>query len=431
MALCVLATSITGVFSVAGAVVDQRLDSLSRSHQFITTGGQKLSHEDIDSLTKTIYGFYYSQFRHSQDPEAPYFMFISKEANVMMGIGGVVRMRGWYDWGGAIPSNGFVPALIPIPSDPANSRKLGTTPAGTSLFFRLMGSSKVLGDYQLYIEANFNGYHSRDFELKKAYAQLRDFTIGYAPSTFSDPAALPPTVDAQGPTNKISPTAVLVRWMPEFGRWSIALSLESPDGVISVDDKTTSKSGQWLPDGALFLQYGWTRGQHVRLSGIIRGLSYRDLVAQRNRTIAGWGVQLSSVAHPWSPVTTYLSASYGRGYGSLCNDLMAVTSDLVPDVEMPGTLYAPDGWGYCAGVQYNFTPELFCSAQFSQTHLLLRKADTKPDSYKYGWCASANVFWNLTRRLQIGAEIDIAKRQNESGEHRYARRVGAMIQFSF
>lgn len=78
----------------AGAsAVDEHLDSLSHSRQFITTGGQTLSRAEADSLTRVIYGFYYNQFRHSQDPDAPYFMFISKEANVMMGIGGVVRMR--------------------------------------------------------------------------------------------------------------------------------------------------------------------------------------------------------------------------------------------------------------------------------------------------------------------------------------------------
>lgn len=416
----------------AGAsAVDEHLDSLSHSRQFITTGGQTLSRAEADSLTRVIYGFYYNQFRHSQDPDAPYFMFISKEANVMMGIGGVVRMRGWYDWGGAIPANGFAPALIPIPADPARSRHLGTSPSGTSLYFRLIGTNKVLGEYQLYIEANFNGYSSRDFKLKKAYAQLHDFTVGYAPSTFSDPAAIPPTVDAQGPSNKISPTAVLVRWMPQFGKWSLAISAETPDGVISVDDTFTAKSSQWLPDGAAFVQYGWASGQHIRLAGAVRGLSYRDLVAQRNRTVAGWGLQLSSVAHPWHPVTTYLSACYGHGIGSITNDLMVVTSDLEADNNTPGRLYATAGWGYCAGVQYNFTPDLFCSAQFSQTTLQKKSGHQLPDDYKYGWCASANIFWNPTPRLQLGAEIDFAKRENQSGAHRYARRAGALVQFSF
>ncbi|MDE5633442.1 MAG: hypothetical protein K2I51_02100, partial [Muribaculaceae bacterium] len=108
-----------------------------------------------------------------------------------------------------------------------------------------------------------------------------------------------------------------------------------------------------------------------------------------------------------------------------------VTSDLEPDNNTPGRLYATAGWGYCAGVQYNFTPALFCSAQFSQTTLQKKSGHQLPDDYKYGWCASANIFWNPTPRLQLGAEIDFAKRENASGAHRYARRAGALVQFSF
>ena len=55
-----------------------------------------------------------------------------------------------------------------------------------------------------------------DFSLKKAYATLNDWTIGYASTTFSDPQALPPSVDAQGPNNKMDATAVLVRYMHTF-----------------------------------------------------------------------------------------------------------------------------------------------------------------------------------------------------------------------
>lgn len=52
-------------------------------------------------------------------------------------------------------------------------------------------------------------------------------------------------------------------------------------------------------------------------------------------------------------------------------------------------------------------------------------------NYKYGLYGAANVFWNLTPRIQVGAEFNIGKRQNFNGMRRWARRVGAMCQFSF
>lgn len=410
--------------------VDIQIDSLVHRSRVIPMDGGTLTKEERDSVYGLVSAYYYDQFRHTQDPDAPYFMFMSKDAGFMMGIGGVVRMRGWYDWGGAIPANGFVPALIPIPSDPASPRKFGTTPAGTALFLRMSGRNRVLGNYQLYIEANFNGYKSRDFKLKKAYAQVRDFTVGLASSTFSDPAALPPTVDAQGATNKVSPTSVLVRYMPVFGKFSFGVSLETPDASIGADGINTRPSSTWLPDGAALVQYEWARGQHVRLSGIIRQLGYRNLIEQKNVDKVGWGVQLSSVARPVSPVTTYLTFNCGAGYGSLCNDLIAVANDLIANPDKPGDLYAPFALGYCLGVQYNFKPNLYSTIQFSQTRYL-PSHDISPDSYKYGYCLTVNLFWNPVERMQVGAEFDFGKRQNFSRDHRYARRVGALVQFSF
>lgn len=435
VAMTVVAGASAQSQGVASAVttlhpVEMQLDSLVCRTRLIPVDGGKLTPNERDSVYGLVSAYYYDQFRHSQDPDAPYFIFLSKDAGLMMGIGGVVRMRGWYDWGGAIPANGFVPALIQIPGDPASPRKFGTTPAGTALFFSVIGENDKLGNYRLYVEANFNGYKSRDFKLKKAYAQVRDFTVGLASSTFSDPAAIAPTVDAQGATNKISPTNVLVRYMPTFGKFTFGVSAETPEASVGADGVNTRPTSSWLPDVAALVQYEWDKGQHVRLAGIVRTLGYRNLIEQRNVNKAGWGLQLSSVARLVSPVTTYLTFNCGAGYGSLCNDLIAVTNDLIADPEHTGELYAPFSLGYCVGVQYNFRPNLFSTVQFSQTRYMPSR-DISSDNYKYGYCLTANIFWNPIERMQLGAEFDFGKRQNFSGEHRYARRVGALVQFSF
>lgn len=416
--------------SVAPSLVDVQIDSVKQTSKVVSIEGKKLSPEEVDSIYQLITTFYYDQFRHVQDPYSPYFLFMSKGADLTMGIGGVVRMRGWYDWGGAIPVNAFAPALIPIPENPLQERKFGTTPAGTTLFMQMIGRNRVIGDYGLYIEANFNGYEGRGFHLKKAYAMIRNFTVGYANSTFSDPAALAPTVDAQGATNKLAKTNVLVRYMPSWGPWSVGVSAETPDAVIGADGMNTRATSQWLPDFAALVQYQWARGQHVRLAGIIRTLGYRDMILEKNFNKVGWGLQLSSVAHPAYPLTTYLTFNCGNGYGSLCNDLIAVVTDLIPNPEKAGELYAPFAFGYAVGLQYNFRRNIFASAQFSQTRML-PSHEISPDAYKYGYCLNVNCFWNPVERLQVGVEFDWGKRQNFSRQHRFARRVGTMVQFSF
>lgn len=423
------------IYAQSGSAVDQQISEVIENTKVIHIDGKPAESEkmqqELDSVRRLILTFYYDQFRHSQDPDAPYFLFMSKDAKLAMGIGGCVRMRGYYDWGGAIPASGFAPYLIPMTPDPANDRAFGTTPAGTSLFFRVIGRYKHIGHYQLYIEGNFNGYNGRDFHLKKAYAIVNDWTIGYAASTFSDPAATPPTVDAQGPSNKISPTSVLVRWMPVVKeKWIFALSAETPATAIGADGTNTKVVTSWLPDFAAFAEYQWAPGQHVRLSGIVRTLSYRDLVAQKNYNPVGWGIQLSSVAHPAYDWTTYANISYGHGEASLGGDLQIGKYDLVADPEAAGRLYAPASLGWCVGLQYNIRPNLFVSASASMSHYMPRSG-ALPTEYKNGLFTDVNVFWNLTPRIQVGAEYDLGRRQNVSGETRWAQRIGAMAQFSF
>lgn len=411
------------------ALTDTHLDSTVRDHKLIFFG--KGEEPAPDSTATLIYKFYEDQFRHFSDPLAPYFLFLSKDSKLAMGIGGCVRMRGYFDWGGALPAPGFAPYLIPMRKDPLRMKYLGTTPAGSALFFRVIGRNKRLGDYQLYIEANFNGYEARDFHLKKAYAIINDFTIGYANSTFSDPMALPPTVDASGPNAKLSATNVLVRWMHNFKKgFSIAASVETPSNQIDVTVDTTAKVSQYIPDIAAFGQYSWGRSNHVRLAGILRTHSYRNLLLGRNRNVLGWGVQASTALHPIPEITVYGAFNFGHGYASLGGDWLMGNYDLVPDPDRPGKLYSPFCYGGYGAVQYNFTPDLFVSATFGGSRYDPSKG-AAPSEYKEGLYFAANVYWYLTQRISCAAEFNLGRRENFDGESRWARRVGLMAQFSF
>lgn len=423
-------TCMTSWSASTKTLTEQHIDSLVNSTRVINLSGL---YSDIpDEATRNrIEEFYYDQFRHSQNPDAPYFLFMSKDSMMLMGIGGTVRMRAYYDWDGAMPTPAFLPIQIPMPVDPLNEKHLGTTPAGTCLFFRMLGHAHRIGEYQLYIEANFNGYNARDFHLKKAYGIVGDFTIGYASSTFSDPAAVPPTVDAGGPNNKMDHTTVLVRYMPQLTRNVLfAASIENPDTEIGADGSLTKARASFMPDFATMIQYSWSRLQHVRLSAVVRSLPYRDMQSQRNYNATGWGVQLSAITTPCYAITTYLTANYGAGYAGMGGDLLVGAYDLITNPDRPGKLYAPRSLGWNIGLQYNLRHNLFITLSAAQTRFL-PSHDINPDEYKYGLMGSINVFWNPLPRIQVAAEFNYAKRQNFSGAHRYARRLGLMAQITF
>lgn len=410
-------------------LTDIAMDSIIANHKIIYFG--KGEEPEKDSVNVIIKKFYEDQFRHYNDPLAPYFLFLSKDSKLAMGMGGCVRMRGYFDWGGAIPSPGFAPYLIPMEPEPTRKRQLGTTPAGTALFFRVIGTNKLLGEYQLYIEANFNGYETRDFRLKKAYGIINDWTFGYTNSTFSDPGAVPPTVDASGPNAKIGATSVLVRWMHNLPKgFTIAASVEQPSDQIKVIPEKTEKVLQYIPDVAAFCQWSSPQLGHVRLAGIYRSLPYRDIIAGKNHNKTGWGVQLSSMIHPTRSITLYGMMNGGHGYASLGGDWLMGAYDLVENPDVPGTLYAPLCFGGYFGAQYNFTPAVFASATFGGARYK-PSHDVSPDEYKRGLYMTANVFWNITPRISCAAEFDLGQRLNFNGEYRWAKRLGAFVCFSF
>lgn len=415
--------------AVASHPYDVQIDSLKQSHRIIYFGeGVRPSNDSVRNLVNL---FYYDQFQHSQDPRAPYFLFMSKDDQLAMGIGGVVRMRGWYDWAGVIPYNGFIPYAISVPKDEIHRKKISSTPAGTALFFRVIGRHSQFGNYQLYIECNFDGYQSRDFHLKKAYATVNDWTVGYAPSSFCDPATYPPVVDAQGPAAMIQTTAVLVRWQHNLSKnWSIASSVEMPSSQIGGDNATAMAIDDWFPNVATFGQYQWGKNDHIRLSAIMRVLPYRDIIANENRNKIGWGLQLSSVIRALEPVTIYATINGGRGYSSMTGDLIMGNFDLINDPDQPGRMYAPEAFAWFTSVQYHFRPNLFASATIGQERFL-PSSSVDGDTYKYGLYSAFNLYWNPTPRLQLAAETNFGKRKNFNGESNWARRACLMVQFSF
>lgn len=403
---------------------------LKESHKILYVGGddQPASQDSIEDI---INSFYVDQYRHFQDPLAPYFLLMSKDAKLAMGIGGAVRMRGWYDFAGSIPTNGFIPYMIPVPKDPAQRRGIGGTPDGTAIFMRVIGRNPTLGDIVGYIQGNFQG-DGHTFKLKKAYVQLKGFTVGYAPTTLQDPDAEAPTIDGAGQNGLLSTTRLLVRWDHDFGKspWSMAAAVEMPSSQADTDDELTKKISDWFPDIVAFAQYNLPHSGHLRLTGQLRVLPYRDLVVGKNRNEIGWALQLSGVAYPVNRLALYLEANTGKGYESAMGDLSIDNFDLVANTDTPGRLYTPLSMGLNVGAKYSFLPNLYAGLALGEAHYF-PKYGVRGDSYKYGLYGAVNLFYEPTPRMQVGVEYLIGSRHNFNHEHASANRIDALFQFSF
>lgn len=436
-ALCATAQTHTDSLPTSGMTLatntadEIRTETLKNSHKILLLPASGTDKASDDSIMHLISRFYVDQYRHFQDPLAPYFLFMSKDAKLAMGIGGAVRMRGWSDFGGSIPTNGFIPYMIPVPKDPSQRRKLDGTPDGTSLFLRIIGRNRLLGDIVCYVQGNFQG-DGHTFKLKKAYTQFMGFTIGYAPSMIEDSEAEAPTIDGAGQNGLAKDARMLVRWDRSFRNspWSMAACLEMPRSRVGSDDMTTQALSDWFPDILAFGQYNWADGSHVRFTGMMRVLPYRDLVSGKNRNRIGWMAQISGVVYPMNRLALYCVANTGQGYASLLTDLAIGKFDLVAEPDIRGRMYAPFALGLNIGAKYNFRHNLFAGLALSESRYFPR-LNVKDSTYKYGMYGAINLFYEPTPRIQVGIEYLIGKRRNFNGEQASANRIDALFQFSF
>ena len=421
----------TDTLTLANATGEELRDhKLMESHKIVSVGGEMTASQD--SIRRMVELFYFDQFRHFQDPLAPYFMLMSKDAKVAMGIGGAVRMRAWGDFAGSVPVNGFIPYVIPVPKSPEHRSRVGGTPGGSALFFRIIGRNPVIGDITAYVQADFSGADN-SFKLKKAYATIHDWTVGYASTTFSDTQAETPMIDGGGQNGKCSRSSMLVRWMHDFGKtrkWTVAASVELPNSHVDADGVQTKRLDESRPDFAAFAQYNLPHNGHVRVSGIVRGFHYRDLVTERNRSITGWGVQLSGAVWAMPRWGFFYSLSGGKGYSSYTADMSVGAYDLVAKGDTPGQLYAPETRAAILGTRFNFSSKVYSCVALGEVRYC-PDYEVAATDYRRGRLCAVNVFWEPTTRLQAGVEMLMGQRQNFNRESASAHRVDVLFQFSF
>lgn len=411
---------------------EQHRRKLIKDSKVIFINGDQGERADRDSVEALLVRFYMDQFRNSQDPESPYFTFMSKNADMAMGIGAVVKMRGWFDWNGFIDGASFNTYRIQIPKTPETNKSLGASVAGTTLYFSILGHNRILGDYRAYIEGGFNGYANSGFKLKKAWMQIKDFTAGLATTTFSDPAAQPDLLDGAGANGKVDKSNVLVRYLHTFhNRWSLAASAEFPSSQPDVNDPAVSKVNDYVPDFAALGQFQWDRGlSHIRIAAILRTMSYLNTATGKIHHQTGWGTMLGTTIKAGPRLTFYAQGSLGQGMSSYNADLSIGNYDLLGDPSDPGYLYAPTTASATVGLKFFWLPELTSTLAFATLRTYAKEGTSGP-IYKYGQYLAANLIYNITSRIQIGLEYEAGKRMNYDRTDGNDNRLQAVFTASF
>ncbi|WP_291528358.1 DcaP family trimeric outer membrane transporter [Bacteroides sp. UBA939] len=372
-----------------------------------------------------------TQYRYIHDPQAPRFLLMDKQGKIALGIGGYVRATTEYDFGGIVENTDFITAYIPNSNKVKNQFQMDASTA--TIFLKLVGhTNKILGDFIVYAAGNYRS-GNKVFQLRNAYVTFRNITVGYTYGGFMDLAALPATIDFQGPNGVAAYRATQISYAyTGLKNWRFNASIEMPS-VSGTGNDQLSITQQRTPDFTAYIQYGRSENSHLRVGGVVRNMTYTSTLSDKASEVTGYGVQASTSLSFGKRWEFFGQATYGKGIAQYLNDISNLNVDIVPNPEKEGKMQALPMLGWFAGMQYNISPTLFASTTYSMSRLYSENGyfNDQPDSYRYGQYFVANIFWNATLNMQLGAEYLHGWRTDFDKSTHHANRVNLLVQYSF
>lgn len=374
-------------------------------------------------------------------PKTPSFAFMSKNQKYMMGIGGYVKGTVSMDFNGSINNPAyFTTSLISTNPNPGNDKLLQINANQTTLFYNLVSLADSKAKFGAYVNMNFAGENNTP-QIQDAYVTYGGLLLGRTTSIFTDEAAIPPTIDSEGPNGLTYKTNNVINYRSHWGnkkRFSTGIGLEMPSTDFRVS-KGQSITNQYIPDIPSYIQYAWGKGNnsHVRLSSIIRNVNYRNNIQEKNNIISTYACQLSGLVTVKDKLVVYYQFAYGTGITTYIQDVSGLKLDFLPnkvvDIQdkKAGKLEHVNSMSYYAGLQYNFNHRTFMSCTFSQVDIDIPDNYDDTSLYKEGYYLATNFFWYAKPNVQFGAEYLYGKRVDQNDKWGQANRIQVMLQYNF
>lgn len=387
--------------------------------------------ETVNEAPDVVEIFQTTQSLYHHDPRAPRFVLVDQEGKWGLGIGGYLQTKIEYDFDKAVDNVDFLPSAIQRGGAPSSQYRMDMT--NSTIFMKLVGKSRFLGDFIVYTSGNWRG-SGLGFLLQNAYLDTKYMKVGYTVGSFMDISAVPMTIDYGGPCGMTfyRSAQLMFKYGFDFGL-SMGIGVEAPD-VRATENENISIGAQRFPNVPLFVQYNLHNmpGNHIRLGAIMRDISYDDKVSGKDNDKMGWGAQASMLA-TIGRLQLKGQFTVGEGIGSLVNNISNVGVDVVPDPTSPGKAMFLQSEAWYAGIQYNFSKRILASATFSQTVLHSRKGyeDANPKAYRKGQYLAANMFYNVSSNLQFGIEYLHGWREDFDSKTYNANRINLSARFDF
>lgn len=367
----------------------------------------------------------------------PIVSVIDKNRKFAFEAGGFVKFTASCDFGAPLDNpNEFITSAIPVAGEPGNKELLQFSAMQSSLYVNFVALPESANAVGAFVGMNFLDNYTPVVQF--AYLRWRGLKIGYDYTAFSDPEADAPTIDYEGPGACTSVPVAQITYTHRFGKqrdWQVGGGLQMPLASYTTSSRFAVVN-QRIPEIPLFLRHDFANGAHIKLSAIIRGMTYRDIALNKNGTKTGWGLQLAGISPIVGELSCFWQATYGNGIASLMQNYTDGGYDLCPTSGSDPEMKCVRAWGAVAGLTYALTSKMTTSAGYSQNRLYNSSfggdnPDAPGERIRYTQYAFANVMYNMNRWLQCGVEYIYGRRMNNDAAQGHTSRVQVAAQLTF
>lgn len=402
--------------------------------EWFLEGTQIIAPADAEFDENDVLTFYLiNRHRDYQGPEVPHYVITDRKANAMFTVGGFVNFRTAVDMQAVMPNLDFVPAVIPMQKNLTNTARILMDGSTSRVFAESIIKTRWGGPMTAYVEADFRG-DGGTLRMRQGYISYYGFKFGKATSTFTDINSAFNTIDFEGP-NAFSYTRNLMvqythNWENGLG---VGIAVEYPQ-VEATYGTYDEAMYQRFPDVPGYIQYRWGEGctkSHIRVSGLLRTMTYTDLVKKTNDEQVGWGVQGSGTFGIGEVVRLYGQFLYGKGISQYVQDLQGLPYDMVSSATTDGNMMALPTIAWFAGAEFHLTDKMPLTVGYSQVKLDDKDNLLADTDYYLGQYIVANCFYNFGAAMSVGVEYLYGIKHNVADARGNSQRVQAAVQFNF
>lgn len=374
------------------------------------------------------------------DPDfaRPHFAIIDKEQRFYLSLGATVKAIAVADWGNPYnnPSD-FKPSDF-TQATPGNYSSLQMSVKSSSINLNVVGMPKNKYRIGLFAALAFNGGSGNDYYVKcdHAYIRCMGLTLGYTSSVYDDKSVDAYLIDGNGAGASGGHSNMTFNWQRYVSK-SIKLGVGIELPRVSFTQWNTDHNqlvNQNIPSVPLYVQYDWDEIGHVRLSSVVRTMTYRDYIENCNRSLMGCGLKLTS-NFKMGDAVGYAMVQSGKGIANYFKDNDGFSLDLIPDYNNIGQLKRTSSWGGLAAVQYNYTPKMFSTAMYGYMRNYVDRyvdgVNLFEQHMKYEHYAAVNFIWRASSFVDIGIEYNYGFKKNFANESLHNNRIIAMFKVGF